>query len=69
MTSVDAVVLVLESAVTTTGAVADVEDVVAVLPYSEEEDRVAELQPASARPARQRMKIDLFIGDFELPHD
>jgi hypothetical protein len=55
------------SLVTTTGDVAVV--VEAVVPYSVEEDRVAELQPASARPAKQRMKIVLFIGDFELPND
>ena len=43
--------------------------VVAAVPYSVDWDRVAELQPASARPARQRTKIDLFIGDFELRED
>lgn len=50
----------------TTGVVVVVE---AMVPESVEEDRVEELQPASARPARQRMKIVLFIGVFELPKD
>lgn len=46
---------------TTTGAVAVV--VEAVVPYSVDVDRVAELHPARARPTKEEMKIVFFIGD------
>lgn len=45
----------------TTGVVA-----VVVAPYSVEDERVEELQPARARPAREEMKIIFFIGRIEL---
>lgn len=58
---------VVESAETVTGAVAVV---VPVVPYSVVVVRVAWLQPARARPARQSAKSDfLFIGIDELPPD
>ena len=46
----------------TTGVGIDV--VVAVVPYSVDEDRVEELHPTSARPASDEMKIIFFIGEL-----